>query len=110
MPRKMKQGICANCGARAKIKAKGLCSGCYARQYRGDQNVDCFALDVHSRLAPCSVMCGPCLAQKGLPCPFHRTVEDHAKSRAKAMARIKRLPMEQQMHIVETYWMQKEGD
>ena len=110
MPRKMKPGTCANCGAHTKIKAKGLCSGCYARQYRGDQNVDCFALDVHSRIAPCRVMYGNCLAQKGKPCPFHRTKEEYGKSRARAIARIKQLPMEQQVHIVETYLMQKEGE
>ena len=108
MSLKMKNGTCVNCGAQTKIKARGMCSGCYARQWRGDTNVDCFALDIHSRVCQCTVMGGNCIKIKGLPCEFHRTEEEHRASSIKAMERINALPIYKQKYIIETYFMQRE--
>lgn len=84
--------------------------GVLSAERRGVPDVDCFALDMHKRKGGCNVMGCNCLLQRGLPCAFHRTVADHAASRAMAFDRIRGLPQAQRVYITETYLMQKEGE
>lgn len=103
-----KKGTCTACHTRRTLVAKGMCSACYQRQLRGVPDVDCFALDLHSKRGQCQVMEGNCRLHKGHPCPFHRTHAEYSESITKSLERINSLPDEQRRHIVEKYLMQEE--